>query len=196
MRSLVFFVIPAVTVLTGCVPVENQRGYVPDQQAVASIQVGMDTKESVSKKLGDPSTAATFGNDVLVLHVGACGAERILRTACDRTKHPRGRIFQGRQSRRHAQIYARGRARRGFRVARNADPWTRIDAVAADLQRGAGTDRAGYPATEHSGRWSSSADPWAAISGKKGTRPIGSLSLLSLNRAWRAPPAKAEPRYS
>jgi outer membrane protein assembly factor BamE (lipoprotein component of BamABCDE complex) len=64
MRRLVFFVIPAVTMLIGCVPVENQRGYVPDQQAVASIQVGMDNKESVSKKLGDPSTAATFGNDV------------------------------------------------------------------------------------------------------------------------------------
>ena len=36
----------------------------PDQEAVASVQVGMDTKDTVTKKLGDPSTAATFGNDV------------------------------------------------------------------------------------------------------------------------------------
>jgi outer membrane protein assembly factor BamE (lipoprotein component of BamABCDE complex) len=64
MRRLIFPTLAAVTVLLGCVPVENQRGYVPDQEAVSSIQVGMDNKESVSKKLGDPSTAATFGNDV------------------------------------------------------------------------------------------------------------------------------------
>src|SRR5260370_9022171 len=50
--------------LGACAPVENQRGYVPDQEAVASVQVGMDTKDSVTKKLGDPSTSATFGNDV------------------------------------------------------------------------------------------------------------------------------------
>jgi outer membrane protein assembly factor BamE (lipoprotein component of BamABCDE complex) len=64
MRRLILPTIAAVTVLLGCVPVENQRGYVPDQQAISSIEVGMDTKESVGKKLGDPSTAATFGNDV------------------------------------------------------------------------------------------------------------------------------------
>jgi outer membrane protein assembly factor BamE (lipoprotein component of BamABCDE complex) len=46
-----------------CAPVENQRGYVPDMTAIMSIQVGMDTKDSVSMKLGDPSTSATFGND-------------------------------------------------------------------------------------------------------------------------------------
>lgn len=46
-----------------CAPVENQRGYVPDTSAVSSIEVGMDTKTSVSQKLGEPSTSATFGND-------------------------------------------------------------------------------------------------------------------------------------
>lgn len=49
--------------MAACAPVENQRGYVPDATAVASVQVGMDTKDTVSKKLGDPSTAATFGGD-------------------------------------------------------------------------------------------------------------------------------------
>ena len=64
MRGVMLPVFAAVTVLLGCVPVENQRGYVPDMQAVSSIEVGMDTKETVSKKLGDPSTAATFDKDV------------------------------------------------------------------------------------------------------------------------------------
>jgi outer membrane protein assembly factor BamE (lipoprotein component of BamABCDE complex) len=64
MRRLILPAVTSVTVLLGCVPVENQRGYVPDQQAISSIQVGMDTKETVGKKLGDPSTAASFGNDI------------------------------------------------------------------------------------------------------------------------------------
>lgn len=63
MRLLCVALSGGVTVLSACAPVENQRGYVPDMEAVASIQVGMDTKDTVSKKLGDPSTAATFNND-------------------------------------------------------------------------------------------------------------------------------------
>ena len=46
-----------------CAPVQNQRGYVPNQESIGSIQVGMDTKEMVSMKLGEPSTLATFGGD-------------------------------------------------------------------------------------------------------------------------------------
>jgi len=53
----------AILAVSACAPVENQRGYVPDMEAVAMIQVGMDTKDSVSMKLGNPSTQATFGND-------------------------------------------------------------------------------------------------------------------------------------
>ena len=49
--------------IAACAPVESQRGYVPDQNAISSIEVGVDTKDMVSKKLGDPSTAATFGGD-------------------------------------------------------------------------------------------------------------------------------------
>jgi outer membrane protein assembly factor BamE (lipoprotein component of BamABCDE complex) len=64
MRCVMLPAFMAVIMLMGCVPVENQRGYVPDMTAVASIQVGMDTKDTVSKKLGDPSTAATFGSDI------------------------------------------------------------------------------------------------------------------------------------
>jgi outer membrane protein assembly factor BamE (lipoprotein component of BamABCDE complex) len=53
----------AILAIAACAPVENQRGYVPDQMSISSIQVGMDNKDSVSRKLGDPSTSATFGND-------------------------------------------------------------------------------------------------------------------------------------
>jgi len=53
----------AVMAVCACAPVENQRGYVPDMEAIAGITVGMDTKDTVSMKLGNPSTQATFGND-------------------------------------------------------------------------------------------------------------------------------------
>ncbi len=64
MRRSSWVLLGGIAMLSACAPVENQRGYVPDQQALSSIQVGMDTKDTVSKKLGDPSTAATFGGDV------------------------------------------------------------------------------------------------------------------------------------
>src|SRR5258707_13681347 len=63
MRHLRWSCLAGAAMLAGCAAVENQRGYVPDMQALSSIEVGMDTKDTVSKKLGDPSTAATFGND-------------------------------------------------------------------------------------------------------------------------------------
>src|ERR1700694_2894186 len=64
MQRVTWAFLAGAAALSACAPVENQRGYVPDQEAVASVQVGMDTKDTVTKKLGDPSTAATFGNDV------------------------------------------------------------------------------------------------------------------------------------
>lgn len=53
----------AAVLLLGCTPVINQRGYVPDPMAEASIDVGTDTQTTIQKKLGDPSTRATFGGD-------------------------------------------------------------------------------------------------------------------------------------
>jgi outer membrane protein assembly factor BamE (lipoprotein component of BamABCDE complex) len=59
--------IPALAVvslmLIGCTPVISQRGYLADPGGEASIQVGTDTKTTVQARLGDPSTAATFGGD-------------------------------------------------------------------------------------------------------------------------------------
>jgi outer membrane protein assembly factor BamE (lipoprotein component of BamABCDE complex) len=50
--------------LSACTAVEKQRGYVPDPAIIASVQVGKDTKETVSTKLGNPSMSSTFDNDV------------------------------------------------------------------------------------------------------------------------------------
>jgi outer membrane protein assembly factor BamE (lipoprotein component of BamABCDE complex) len=64
MRTLSVVLLGAAMLGTAaCAPVQNQRGYVPNQEAIGSIQVGMDTKEMVSMKLGEPSTLATFGGD-------------------------------------------------------------------------------------------------------------------------------------
>lgn len=49
--------------LTGCTPVINQRGYLPDPIAESTLKVGTDTKTSIQERLGDPSTQATFGGD-------------------------------------------------------------------------------------------------------------------------------------
>ncbi len=54
----------ALLFIAACTPVVNQRGYLPDPQVVQSITVGKDTKTSVSDRLGNPSTSATFSNDV------------------------------------------------------------------------------------------------------------------------------------
>jgi outer membrane protein assembly factor BamE (lipoprotein component of BamABCDE complex) len=53
----------ATTLLLGCTPVVNQRGFLPDPAGEASIKIGTDTKTSVEARLGDPSTEATFGGD-------------------------------------------------------------------------------------------------------------------------------------
>lgn len=52
-----------VLALAGCVPVVNQRGYLPDSASEASIKPGTDTETTVQARLGDPSTRAVFGTD-------------------------------------------------------------------------------------------------------------------------------------
>ncbi|HEY2007756.1 MAG TPA: outer membrane protein assembly factor BamE [Rhizomicrobium sp.] len=53
----------AAAALIACAPVINQRGYLPDPDAEATIKSGKDTKTSVQERLGYASTTATFGND-------------------------------------------------------------------------------------------------------------------------------------
>jgi outer membrane protein assembly factor BamE (lipoprotein component of BamABCDE complex) len=49
--------------LGACAAVENQRGYVPDQEVLGTLVVGTDTKQTVSEKLGNPTVAGTFDNN-------------------------------------------------------------------------------------------------------------------------------------
>ena len=53
----------AASLLLGCTPVVNQRGYLPDAATEHAIRIGVDTKTTIQQKLGDPSTQATFGGD-------------------------------------------------------------------------------------------------------------------------------------
>ena len=50
--------------LASCSPVRDRRGYIPEAEKIASISVGVDTKDSVNARLGSPSTVATFDTDV------------------------------------------------------------------------------------------------------------------------------------
>jgi len=62
MRFL-FLVAAAASLTAACTPVINQRGYLADAELEASIKVGTDTKTTIQKRLGDPSTSATFNDD-------------------------------------------------------------------------------------------------------------------------------------
>lgn len=49
--------------LAGCTPVVNQRGYLPDPENEATIEIGKDSKTTLQARLGDPSMEGTFGGD-------------------------------------------------------------------------------------------------------------------------------------
>jgi outer membrane protein assembly factor BamE (lipoprotein component of BamABCDE complex) len=61
MRLPVLFLSGAL--LAACTPVINQRGYLPDPENEATIEIGKDTKNTLQARLGDPSLQATFGGD-------------------------------------------------------------------------------------------------------------------------------------
>jgi outer membrane protein assembly factor BamE (lipoprotein component of BamABCDE complex) len=46
--------------LAGCAHIQAHQGYVADSALVASVQPGVDTRDSVQKTLGDPSFASQF----------------------------------------------------------------------------------------------------------------------------------------
>jgi len=48
--------------LAACAPIRDVRGYVPDEEKVAAVKVGGDTRDSVQEKLGTPSSTAAFGD--------------------------------------------------------------------------------------------------------------------------------------
>ena len=49
-----------VGLLSGCERVMEQHGYAPAQEELAAIQVGQDTRASVRRKIGRPSTTGVF----------------------------------------------------------------------------------------------------------------------------------------
>ena len=52
--------------LAGCAPLLVIQGYVPDEEILAGIEQGVDTKDAVVTKLGSPSTVATFDDDTWI----------------------------------------------------------------------------------------------------------------------------------
>ena len=53
-----------VVATTACSSIRDRRGYLPDADKIASISIGVDSKDSVSIRLGSPSTVGTFDTDV------------------------------------------------------------------------------------------------------------------------------------
>jgi outer membrane protein assembly factor BamE (lipoprotein component of BamABCDE complex) len=46
--------------VSGCAPVVNNHGYAPDDELLAGISAGQDTRGSVRRKIGRPSTTGVF----------------------------------------------------------------------------------------------------------------------------------------
>lgn len=53
----------ALLALAACQPIVRNHGYVPTDQALALVEVGVDTRETVAEKVGRPSAAGLL-NDV------------------------------------------------------------------------------------------------------------------------------------
>jgi outer membrane protein assembly factor BamE (lipoprotein component of BamABCDE complex) len=52
--------------LAACAPTLVMQGYVPDDETLAGVEQGVDTKNAVVTKLGSPSTIATFDDDTWI----------------------------------------------------------------------------------------------------------------------------------
>ena len=61
-RSLLAGSVLVIAGLAACAPIRDVRGYVPDEEKVAAVKVGADTRDTVQDKLGTPSSTATFGD--------------------------------------------------------------------------------------------------------------------------------------
>jgi outer membrane protein assembly factor BamE (lipoprotein component of BamABCDE complex) len=49
--------------VTACSPVFRNHGYVPAEDELAQIQVGVDTRETVGEKIGRPSTSGLLNDE-------------------------------------------------------------------------------------------------------------------------------------
>ena len=50
-------------VLAGCEPVIQSHGYTPDQELLAQVSIGQDTRDTVAGKIGRPITVSAFDDD-------------------------------------------------------------------------------------------------------------------------------------
>jgi outer membrane protein assembly factor BamE (lipoprotein component of BamABCDE complex) len=50
--------------LGACVPTQDTRGYMPDEDAVAQVKAGVTTKDKVYDIFGSPSSMGTFDQNV------------------------------------------------------------------------------------------------------------------------------------
>ena len=53
----------ALLATSGCTRIRDSQGYLVDEQLLASVQPGVDTRESVAKTLGRPTFVGQFGDD-------------------------------------------------------------------------------------------------------------------------------------
>ena len=63
-RGLAGAVILALS-LQACAPIYRNHGYVPPESALAQLQVGQDTRDSVVAAVGRPTTTALVGDQTL-----------------------------------------------------------------------------------------------------------------------------------
>lgn len=59
-RSLALAVMMTATLLSGCTRMKGRQGYILDETLVASVQPGVDNRESVMGSLGRPSFVGQF----------------------------------------------------------------------------------------------------------------------------------------
>ena len=57
-------VLAAASLAAGCTSIVNHRGYIADPLLVASVQPGVDNRQSVERTLGHPSFSSQFGDPV------------------------------------------------------------------------------------------------------------------------------------
>lgn len=63
MRAVALAAALVATALVGCETVTEVRGFVPDDESLSKIQVGLQSKRDVADLLGSPSTSTPFGEE-------------------------------------------------------------------------------------------------------------------------------------
>lgn len=58
-----FIALALVATVAGCSPVFRNHGYVPTEQDLALIEIGVDTRETVGEKIGRPTTSGLLNDE-------------------------------------------------------------------------------------------------------------------------------------